>query len=105
MGPSLSRSAREGLIHGIAASGHEAVGKVVGDRGGVALGGGAPAAAAAGFENEPIAGADEDAGLLGLDGARFGVAGIERVAVRHPVLAAKDAAGAVPHPLPGRIAD
>ena len=40
------------------------------DRGGIALGGIAPAAAAAGFEHQHVAGADHQAGFLGPDRAR-----------------------------------
>src|SRR5207302_10591431 len=74
-------------------------------RRGFALGRVAPAAAAAGFENETVAGTDHEAGFLGLDRARLVVAGIERVAVRHAIAAAEDAAGAVAHALAGGVAD
>src|SRR6185312_491580 len=54
----------------------------------------APAAAAAGFDDEDVAGTDDDADLLGLDGAAP-VARAQDVAVRLAVLAAEDAAGTV----------
>src|SRR5207248_4223293 len=78
---------------------------VVGGGGRIAVGGIAPAAAAAGFKHEAVAGADNQAGFLGFDRARRLVAGIERVAVRQPVLAAEDAAGAMPDPVAGGVAD
>src|SRR5204863_10058834 len=77
----------------------------VGGRDGAARCGIAPAAAAAGFENETIAWAGDEAGLLGLDRARRLVAEIERVAVRQPVGATEDAAGAVVDTVAGGVAD
>src|SRR5256885_783177 len=86
-----------------AAAGQKTVGDVLGAGGGVALRGVAPATATTGFQHQPVAGPDNDAGLLGLERARLGIAGVQRVAVRPPALAAKDAAGAVPPPLPRSV--
>src|SRR3954471_11606147 len=71
----------------------------------VALGGVTPTAAAAGLQDEAVAGADHEAGFLGLDRARRMVAGIECVAMRQAVFAAEDAAGAVPGAVAGGVAD
>src|SRR5687767_8926855 len=71
---------------------YEPVFDILCDRCGLALLGVTPAAAAAGFEDEAVAGADRDAGFLGPDRARLLVAGMEQIAVRQPVFAAEDAA-------------
>src|SRR5581483_7091064 len=76
---------------------------VGGDRRGVAPGRVAPAAAAARFDHQAVAGADFEAGLLGADRPRLAVAGIKHIAVRPAVLAAKDAAGAVHYPVAGSV--
>src|SRR5271165_1666241 len=54
----------------LALLGHEPVFAVGCDGGGFAVGGVAPTAASAGFEDQDVAGADCDAGFLGLDRAR-----------------------------------
>src|SRR5271169_3122050 len=84
---------------------HEAVFEVVRDRVRVAVGGIAPTAAAAGFEDQDVAGADFEAGFLGLDRARRLAGGVERVAVGQAVGAAEDAAGAVAHAVAGGVGD
>src|ERR1700683_1293479 len=65
----------------------------------------APAAAAARFEHQPVAGADCQTDFLGADRARLLSARIERVAVRRAVFAAKNAAGAVHPPSAGGIGE
>src|SRR5947207_2668058 len=64
-----------------------------------------PSDGSSGVEDEAVAVADHQARFLGLDRAGFLVAGIEHVAVRLPVLAAEDAAGAVFDAVAGGVAD
>src|SRR6516162_6833587 len=65
--------------------GYEPVLNVVGGRGGIALGGVAPATAAAGFQHEHIVGVDHQTDFLGADWARRLAVGIKHVAVRQAV--------------------
>src|SRR6185437_7998339 len=57
------------------------------------------------FEHQAVAGVDGEAGFLGLDRARVGVAGMEEVAVRGAVFAAEDAAGAVHDAVAGGVGE
>src|SRR5579859_1030690 len=70
-----------------------------------ALRGVAPAATTAGLHEEHVTGMDGDADFLGLDDAGRAALGVQHIPMRQAVLAAEDAASAVPHTISGGVAE
>ena len=80
-----------------------AVGEVLGDGAGVALGRIAVAAAAGRLDQEHVAGPHRDAHLLGLEDTRGTAPGEQSIAVRQPGLAAALAEGSLARPVAGGV--